>query len=69
MKGVCRLCASLMYGSDLRLSECTSLRVKDIDFDRGEIMVLTISDGASAVYFPALLRPYRSFARCYTASP
>jgi integrase len=39
MKGVCRLCASLMYGSGLRLSECTSLRVKDIDFDRGEIVV------------------------------
>ena len=39
MKGVPRLCASLMYGSGLRLSECTSLRVKDIDFERGEIMV------------------------------
>lgn len=39
MKGVPRLCASLMYGSGLRVSECTSLRVKDIDFERGEIMV------------------------------
>ncbi|MFL5467967.1 MAG: phage integrase N-terminal SAM-like domain-containing protein, partial [Gemmatimonadaceae bacterium] len=39
MKGVPRLCASLMYGSGLRLSECTSLRVKDIDFHRNEIMV------------------------------
>jgi integron integrase len=39
MRGVPRLCASLMYGSGLRLSECTALRVKDIDFDRGEIMV------------------------------
>ncbi len=39
MRGVARLCASLMYGSGLRLSECTQLRVKDIDFDRGEIMV------------------------------
>jgi integron integrase len=28
-----------MYGSGLRLSECTQLRVKDVDFDRGEIMV------------------------------
>ena len=28
-----------MYGSGLRLSECTSLRIKDIDFDRREIMV------------------------------
>lgn len=39
MKGVPRLCASLMYGSGLRVSECTSLRVKDIDFERCEIMV------------------------------
>lgn len=39
MRGVPRLCASLMYGSGLRLAECTALRVKDIDFDRGEIMV------------------------------
>ena len=39
MKGVSRLCASLMYGSGLRLSECTSLRIKDIDFDRSEILV------------------------------
>jgi len=39
MRGVPRLCGSLMYGSGLRLSECTQLRVKDIDFDRGEITV------------------------------
>jgi integron integrase len=39
MRGVSRLCGSLMYGSGLRLSECTSLRVKDIDFDRREITV------------------------------
>jgi integron integrase len=39
MRGIPRLCASLMYGGGLRLVECTSLRVKDIDFDRGEIMV------------------------------
>jgi len=39
MRGIPRLCASLMYGAGLRLGECTSLRVKDVDFDRGEIMV------------------------------
>lgn len=39
MRGVPRLCASLMYGSGLRLSECTQLRIKDIDFDRSEIVV------------------------------
>jgi integron integrase len=39
MRGVPRLCASLMYGSGLRVSECARLRVKDIDFDRAEIVV------------------------------
>jgi integron integrase len=34
-----RLCAALMYGSGLRLMECLSLRVKDLDFDRREIVV------------------------------
>ena len=34
-----RLCALLMYGSGLRLTECVTLRVKDIDFDRREIVV------------------------------
>lgn len=39
MSGVPRLCAALMYGSGLRLLECMRLRVKDIDFDRREIVV------------------------------
>ncbi len=30
---------SLLYGSGLRLLECLTLRVKDIDLDRGEIKV------------------------------
>jgi integrase len=30
--GVWRLMASLLYGSGLRLLECASLRVKDVDF-------------------------------------
>ena len=28
-----------MYGGGLRVTECVSLRVKDIDFDRGELLV------------------------------
>ena len=36
------LMASLMYGAGLRLLECAELRVKDVNFDRGE---LTIRDG------------------------
>jgi integrase len=38
LHGISLLCATLLYGSGLRLTECLSLRVKDIDFDRGEIM-------------------------------
>ena len=34
-----RICAALMYGSGLRLMECLALRVKDVDFDRREIVV------------------------------
>ncbi|HUQ48938.1 MAG TPA: integron integrase [Gemmatimonadaceae bacterium] len=34
-----RLIVSLLYGSGLRLMECISLRVKDIDVDRREITV------------------------------
>jgi integron integrase len=33
------LCAALMYGSGLRLNECVSLRVKDVDLDRREVVV------------------------------
>lgn len=36
------LLASLLYGSGLRLMEALRLRVKDVDFDRGEI---TVRDG------------------------
>ena len=34
-----RLCAMLMYGSGLRVLECVSLRIKDVDLDRREIVV------------------------------
>jgi integron integrase len=34
LSGAPRLMAALMYGSGLRLNECTSLRVKDLDFER-----------------------------------
>lgn len=39
LKGGHRLMAGLMYGSGLRVSECLRLRIKDIDFDRNEIIV------------------------------
>ena len=39
MLGIHRLSAELMYGSGLRILECCRLRVKDVDFDRHQILV------------------------------
>ncbi|OPY00071.1 MAG: Tyrosine recombinase XerC [Syntrophorhabdus sp. PtaB.Bin006] len=39
MEGVMALMAGLMYGGGLHLMECVRLRVMDIDFARGRIMV------------------------------
>ena len=39
LTGTPLLMAQLMYGSGLRLQECCQLRVKDLDFDRGELRV------------------------------
>jgi integron integrase len=39
MDGVHRLFAQLLYGTGMRLSECAQLRIKDVDFQRREIVV------------------------------
>ena len=39
LQGLPWLLASLLYGTGLRLSECVRLRVKDVDFERNEIVV------------------------------
>lgn len=39
LQGDVRLVALLLYGSGLRLNEALTLRIKDLDFDRGEIRV------------------------------
>lgn len=39
LSGVLALMAGLLYGSGLRLMECVRLRVKDIDFEQGQIIV------------------------------
>src|SRR5687768_13855629 len=39
LRGPSRLMAQLLYGSGLRVLECARLRVKDLDFDAGHILV------------------------------
>lgn len=39
LHGVYQLITQLLYGSGLRVTECLSLRVKDLDFDREEVTV------------------------------
>ena len=39
LHGEQRLIAVLMYGTGMRLMECLRLRVKDIDFGSGEIII------------------------------
>lgn len=39
MRGTSGLIAKLLYGSGLRIMECLRLRVKDLDFSQGEILV------------------------------
>jgi integron integrase len=56
LDGTYGLMGRLLYGTGMRLMECCRLRVKDIDFDRGEIV---IRDGKGAkdrvTMLPALL--------------
>ncbi|MCB0353533.1 MAG: integron integrase [Bdellovibrionales bacterium] len=39
LEGQPLLMCSLLYGCGLRLSECLQLRIKDLDFDRGQIVI------------------------------
>jgi integron integrase len=39
LRGTARLLALLMYGAGLRVNECVTLRVKDADLDRCELLV------------------------------
>ena len=57
LEGTHHLIASLLYGSGLRLMEAVRLRVKDIDFERGEIMVREAKGGRDRVtMLPASMR-------------
>jgi integrase len=39
MEGLYGLIARLLYGTGMRLMECTQLRIKDVDFQRREITI------------------------------
>jgi integrase len=39
LAGVAHLCVMRLYGTGLRLEECLTLRVQDVDFDRHQIIV------------------------------
>ncbi len=57
MHGVPRLMATLLYGSGLRLMECCRLRIKDVDFSAGAIVVRAGKGQKDrAVPLPASLR-------------
>jgi integron integrase len=39
LDGVSRLVGVVLYGSGMRLTECLTLRIKDIDLERGEFLI------------------------------
>ena len=59
MSGIYGLMAKLIYGSGLRLMECVRLRVKDIEFERNQVIV---RDGKGmkdrSTMLPEQLKPF-----------
>jgi integron integrase len=56
MKGIYSLLTNLLYGTGMRIMECVRLRVKDVDFDRYEILVRDGKGGKDRVtMLPALV--------------
>jgi integron integrase len=49
MDGLYGLMARLLYGTGMRLMECVRLRVKDVDFGRGEILIRDAKGGKDRV--------------------
>jgi integron integrase len=58
MSGIHLLMAEVMYGAGLRLRECLQLRIKDIDFGRGVVIVrMGKGEKDRETIFPEKLRP------------
>ncbi|MBK8975265.1 MAG: integron integrase [Planctomycetes bacterium] len=58
MRGPPRLMAVLLYGAGLRLLECCRLRVKDVDFERNQLVVRQgKGDKDRVTMLPAVARP------------
>lgn len=73
LKGVYQLIGIIMYGSGLRLDECMSLRVKDIDYDRNSIHLKTTKGSRQRIVplSPAAIDPLKrqiESVRCIHAS-
>jgi integron integrase len=52
MEGIERLQAQILYGSGIRLMECVTLRVKDIDMPNGQIVVRDGKSGDRRTLLP-----------------
>ena len=58
LRGVPWIIGGLLYGGGLRLSECLDLRVKDLDFERRQVVVRRGKGGKDRVVpLPALVVP------------
>lgn len=58
MTGTHRLMAQVIYGSGVRLSECLRLRVKDINFDMDQLIIIDAKGNKDRVtILPELIKP------------
>ena len=53
MQGTCRLMAELMYGAGLRVHECVTLRVKDVDLASRAISICNSKGSKGSHHRPA----------------
>ena len=65
MSGTYGLMARLLYGTGMRLMECVRLRVKDVDFARGEILIRDGKGGKDRVTMlpQSLVLPLQDYLR------